>query len=124
MSLSFLELKCLMEDNYDPPSGTLMGSGEDSRAMKVVRVGMNLREAEDSEEFWQDFISLCSDSEGMADLLGVKAAEVRRWAARIKDTIEQVKDMDSSNPEGEDDSKVVPTGNGPMTIDDQGFAGN
>lgn len=111
MSLTFLELSCIMEfDNQDPPEGTLMGSGEESAAMKVVRAGMNLREDEEDTTFWQDFMNLCSDAEGMADLLGVKSAEVRRWSQRIRENIGQIKDINRTNPEGEDQSKVMATG--------------
>lgn len=124
MGLTYAEMLALMETNQDPMSGDLMGSGEETRAMKVVRAGMNLRESEDDMEFWNDFMQLCGDAEGMAELLGVKPAEVRRWTAKVRENISKVQEVNSTNPEGEDNSKVMPTGDkdGAVTVDDNGLA--
>lgn len=121
MSLDYLELLCIMESNQDPLNGGLMDSGEESRALKVIRAGLSLHNQKNNT-FWEDFMNLCGDSEGMADLLKVKPSEVRRWANKIRDSIQQVKNTDSTNPEGEDDKKILPTGdNGALTIDDNGL---
>lgn len=122
MSLSFLEVweRMVIEDvelNQDPPldgHDPLMSSGQDSRAMQVVRAGMNLRNPDDPA-FWDDFMNLCSNSQGMAELLGVKESEIRTWSSKIRDIIRQVEEMDQSNPEGENDQKVMSTGDGAMT---------
>lgn len=117
MSLDYLELLYIMESNQDPLNGALMDSGEESRGLKVIRTGLNLHQQKDNT-FWEDFMQLCGDSEGMAELLKVKPAEVRRWANKIRDAIEQVKNTDSTNPEGQDDKKILPTGdNGALTVD-------
>lgn len=124
MGLTYAEMLALMEMNQDPPEGGLMGCGEETRAMKVVRAGMNLRESEDDMEFWNDFMQLCSDSEGMAELLGVKSAEVKRWSASIRENIAKVQELNSTNPEGENQSRVMPTGDkdGAVTVDKDGIA--
>jgi len=126
MGLTYSELLALMEmaTNQDPMSGDLMGSGQESSAMKVVRAGMNLREDEDDMEFWNDFMQLCGDAEGMAELLGVKSAEVRRWTARIRENIDKVREINSTNPEGEDNSKLMATGDndGAVTVGNDGLA--
>jgi len=124
MGLTYTELLAIMESNQDPAFGDLMGSGEETRSMKIIRAGMHLREGEDELEFWNDFMQLCGDAEGMAELLGVKSAEVRRWTARIRENINRVKEINSTNPEGEDNSKLMATGDndGAVSIDDNGFA--
>lgn len=124
MGLTYAELLALMEMNQDPSTGDLMGSGEETRSMKVIRAGMNLREGEDELEFWNDFMQICGDAEGMSELLGVKPAEVRRWTAKIRENINRVQEINSTNPEGEDNSKLMPTGDndGAISVDDNGFA--
>lgn len=124
MGLTYAELLALMEMNQDPSTGDLMGSGEETRSMKVIRAGMNLRESDDELEFWNDFMQLCGDSEGMSELLGVKPAEVRRWTAKIRENINRVQEINSTNPEGEDNSKLMATGDndGAISVDDNGFA--
>lgn len=124
MGLTYNELLAIMESNQDPAFGDLMGSGEETRSMKIIRAGMHLREGEDELEFWNDFMQLCGDAEGMSELLGVKSAEVRRWTARIRENINRVKEINSTNPEGEDNSKLMATGDndGAISVDDNGFA--
>lgn len=121
--IDYSELLAYMEmaDNQDPPSGTLMSTGEETRSMQTIRAGMNLKENDD-ESFWMDFMKLCSDSEGMSELLGVKEVEVRSWAAKVREALEKVKESNRQNPEGQDDKKVMPTGDndGSMTVNDRG----
>jgi len=117
MALSFLEIWDRMvseeeiETNQDPPSikSPLMGASQDTRAMQVVRAGLNLRKEDDSP-FWDDFMNLCSNPKGMAELLGVKESQVQTWSYKIRDILTQIEDIDQSNPEGENQSKVLPTG--------------
>jgi hypothetical protein len=118
MSITYLEVLCLMEQDSD---SYLMDSGEESGATKVVRTGMNLGQSKNDTSFWQNFMNLTSDSEGMADLLGVKPAEVRRWSEKIRFEIQQIQKSDSANPEGDDNNKVIPTGDDQLTVDDIGM---
>jgi hypothetical protein len=55
--------------------------GDDERAMEVVRKGMNLQRGND---FWEDFLRLCGDSEGMAALLGVARDRVTGLSGRVE----------------------------------------
>jgi hypothetical protein len=54
---------------------------DDERAMEVVRKGMNLQRGND---FWEDFLRLCGDSEGMAALLGVARDRVTGLSGRVE----------------------------------------
>lgn len=126
MTLTFLELWEIIEEkemalNQDPPKDyPLMGGGQDSKAMQVVRAGLDIRNS-DGPSFWDDFVNLCSNSVGMAELLGVKSSEVQRWSSKIKDTIDQVEESDRNNPEGKSSSsKMINTGDEtsePQTVD-------
>jgi len=121
MSLSFLEvwerLVREQEINQDPPPPPpMMGGGQDSSAMQVVRAGINLRPEEETS-FWDEFMSICSNAEGVAELLGVRASEVQTWSSKIKDLIQQVEERDSQNPEGDSNSKVMSTGDEEPGVD-------
>lgn len=94
-----------------------MDSGEETRGMQVVRSGLSLRDKEDGPTFWEDFINVCSDADGMATLLGVKRESVTTWAQRIRDVIEKVEKHDQQSPDKEEEKEeLIPTGdNGAMT---------
>jgi hypothetical protein len=64
---------------------------DDERAMEVVRKGMNLQRGND---FWEDFLRLCGDSEGMAALLGVARDRVTGLSGRVERLKEMVGDPD------------------------------
>ncbi len=101
--IGFDEILELMERQKDP----LMDSGEDQRAMSVVRSGNTLSHS----EFWEDFMMLCGDAEGMAQLLGVRPDQVRTWSSRIRDAKDHVRKLDSSGEESpEEHDEILPTG--------------
>lgn len=54
---------------------------DDERALEVVRKGVNLQRGND---FWEDFLRLCGDSEGMAALLGVARDRVTGLSGRVE----------------------------------------
>ena len=54
---------------------------DEEKAVEVVRKGMNLQRGND---FWEDFLRLCGDSEGMAALLGVARDRVTGLSGRIE----------------------------------------
>lgn len=51
------------------------------KAMEVVRKGMNLG---GDRDFWDDFLSLCGNVEGMSDLLGAPREKVTSLGERIR----------------------------------------
>ena len=72
------------------------GDEDNSKALRVVRTGLGLSEPGSNRDFWDDFISICGDSEGMSDLLGVSRDEIAQWPTKI---IEVKKKADSSEDE-------------------------
>ena len=114
MSLSFCQLWEQMQKAAQSGS-PLMDSGEESRAISAVRAGANLR-SEDETSFWDDFISLCANTDGMSELLGVPEDKIRGWPTRIKEQLSKLEKHDAENPAQQNDTQVVPTGdNGAFT---------
>lgn len=54
---------------------------DEEKAVEVVRKGMNLQRGND---FWEDFLRLCGDSDGMAALLGVARDRITGLSGRIE----------------------------------------
>lgn len=76
----------------------------DEKALHIVRKGMNLQRGND---FWEDFLRLCGDSEGMAALLGVARDRVTGLSGRIERFRGMVEDSDSSSKKKD---KMIKTG--------------
>lgn len=76
---------------------------QEQKALDLVRRGVNLQRGGD---FWDDFLRLCGDSEGMAALLGVPKERVTGLYGRIEDMKSKV-----GNPEkGPKKAKMIKTG--------------
>ena len=67
-----LSFRSLWEQMEKSP---LMTSGEDSRALTVVRTGKNLHQ-KDETSFWDEFITLCANRDGLADLFDVSPEKI------------------------------------------------
>lgn len=76
---------------------------EDQKALEVVRKGVNLQRGED---FWDDFLRLCGDSEGMAALLGVARERVSGLYGRI----ERMRSMVGDSEKSKSKTKMIKTG--------------
>ncbi len=87
----------------------LMTSGEETRAMSALRSGNDLR-PKDETSFWEEFINLCANSDGMADLLEVTPDKVRRWSRKIRELLNQIQNHDAQDPAVKDDVEMMPTG--------------
>lgn len=77
---------------------------DDERALEVVRKGINLQRGND---FWEDFLRLCGDSEGMAALLGVARDRVTGLSGRVERLRGMVGDQESKK--GKKD-RIIKTG--------------
>ena len=86
-----------MQDDDAPP---LDDSGIESKAMQVIRVGNNLRSKGDGS-FWDDFIRVIGNSEGIAELLGVSSDIVSRWGPKVQEAMQKVERADQ-NEKGSD----------------------
>jgi hypothetical protein len=65
---------------------------DDTKAIEVIIKGINLK----NKDFWEDFIYLCGNAEGMAQVLDVPKEKITGVAQRInqlKDKIENKKEI-------------------------------
>lgn len=83
-------------------NGPLLDSGDDTKSTELVRSGLQL-----DEKLWDHFISLCADTEAMAELFGVSPDEVLSWPDKIKKQLEKADDSE----EGKDRNQFANTGN-------------
>lgn len=112
LTLSFAQL---WEQIEQAKSSPLMSSGEDSKSLTVLRTGNDFHE-EGQTPFWDELISLCSNAEGLGDLLGVSPDKVRSWPSRIKGKLEKLEKQQAQNPAEKQDTEMIPTGsNGAFT---------
>lgn len=85
-----------------------MDSGEDEAILSVVQTGKDLRQAEDSP-FWDDFINLCADAGGLAELLDVSRETVLKWPGAIRDALSKLEKHHAENPPEKEPSEMIPT---------------
>lgn len=74
------------------------------KALEVVRKGLSLNADGD---FWDMFLSLCGDPEGMSALLGTSRETVTGLGERLRGLIKEIRDKDSSESKRK---KVIKTG--------------
>lgn len=103
--LTFLKLWEIMSSQESLP---LNASGESSPAMRSIRRGLEMR-GDSNRTFWDDFVQLCNDTDGVAELLGVQPDQVAGWGARVNELVEKV-DREYSD-QGISRNQVVSTGN-------------
>lgn len=114
-----------MEAMDSPRVSPLMDSGEESKGLSVIRSGNSMRGEDGGDSFWKDFMSLCGDSTGMAELLGVRPEQVNIWPSKIREALQTVEkhDMQGEN-KPEEKQEMLPTGqNGAMTTQKMGSFG-
>lgn len=105
MSVTFLRLWENMQDGDSP----LNDSGIESPAMRVIRSGNSIR-GEGKNPFWEDFLQVINDAEGIADLLAIRPDQIRTWSKRIHHAMESVKKADSKDGQK---NEMLPTGDQP-----------
>lgn len=111
--VSFQRLWEAMEKSGTSP---LMDSGDDGQVLTAVRVGKNLRK-EDESPFWDDFITICSNSQGLSELLGVSPEKISSWPSRVREALDKLEKHDAESPNIKDDKEMIPTGdNGAFTV--------
>lgn len=87
------------------------GSPKDDRAMSAIRTGIGIR-----DEFWDDFLSVINNSEGLAALLDVPPLKIGTWHQRVKENLDKVRQADAS-PDVKDSGKMLKTGTGDDATD-------
>lgn len=113
---------CQLWEKLDQEAGSpLMDSGLETKAVQAVRAGENLR-SEDEQSFWEDFIQLCTNSDGLAELLGVRREQVTSWPKKIRAAMQDL-DRHNKQPDGEneEEQEMLATGEtGAVTTDNMG----
>lgn len=113
--VSFAQLWEQIEMNKNRPS-PLMTSGEEERSLSVVRMGKDMHE-DDEVSFWDEFISLCGNSEGLSQLLGVSREKILSWPARIQEMLDKLEKHTAEDPSQKNNKEVIPTGEtGAITV--------
>ena len=83
---------------------------EDSKALRVVRTGMGLGEPGSGSNFWDDFVSICGDAEGLSDLLGVSSDEIAQWPSKIEEAKKKVDSSDDEEGKTSNKREILSTG--------------
>lgn len=109
---SFWQLIQTMKKEEAEDDAPLLDGGEESKAMRVVRTGVGLR-TKDCGNFWDDFISVCNDGEGLSELLDVPSEKIGSWASKVKDMLDKVDAADDQGTQGKS-AKMVSTGTTPI----------
>jgi hypothetical protein len=114
--LSFAELWEQMDSSQNNP---LMGSGEETKTSQLIRAGKQLRK-EGESSFWDDFLSLLSDSEGLAQLLNISSDKILSWPGRIRDALKKSEKENSDKQNPDEETEMLPTGdNGAIVASNQ-----
>lgn len=101
----------------------LMSSGIDSQALTAIRAGEGLH-SEDETSFWDEFITICSNREGLAELLDVSPDKVSSWPSRIKEYQDDMKKKDIEDPHQPEETEMIPTGDtGAVTANQDPYLG-
>lgn len=103
--ISFAQLLEQLEKNQTP----LMTSGEDGPILAVVKAGKEMR-GDGEASFWDEFISLCSNSEGLADLFGVSKEKINSWPTRISEYLDKIEQSTGGTVGDREEKEIMPTG--------------
>lgn len=74
------------------------------KSLDAIRIGIGI-----NEKFWDDFIKITNNSEALASLLDIPSTKINKWRERIKEALELVQKMDSSE-ETKKNTKLLKTG--------------
>lgn len=83
-------------------------------AISAIRTGIGV-----SETFWEDFIQVLNNSEGLSALLEVDIDDIITWRKKIEDALSVVKDDDSEQDIGKN-KKLIKTDQPDFDDDDEG----
>ena len=68
---------------------SLLERHNDDASMAAIRNGIGIR-----ANFWEDFLLLLNDSEGLSDLLGVPVDKIGTWHDAVKKNLNRVQESD------------------------------
>lgn len=78
----------------------------DDKAMSAIRTGIGVR-----EEFWDDFLAVVNNSEGLSALLDIPSVKIGAWHEKVRNTLEKVRQADAV-PDPKDSGALLKTGGG------------
>ena len=115
--VSFAQLLEQLEKNRN--ATPLMVGDDDESTLTVVRLGKELHD-ENETSFWDEFISLCGNSEGLSNLLGVSKEKINSWPIKIQEQLNKLeKQKPNEKPPEKDEKEVVPTGDSGAFVSNQ-----
>lgn len=76
----------------------------EDKAASAIRTGMGI-----GENFWDDFLLLLNNAEGLGALLDIDPDKIATWSAKINDARSKVSDDDSQEEVGQN-KKIMKTG--------------
>lgn len=68
-------------------------SGIESKSMHAIKTGLNI----DGGDFWNNFLEVLNNRDGMAELLEVRPDQISRWSSRIRELLSQTKNLNRKN---------------------------
>lgn len=92
-------------------------SPQDDKSMSVIRTGIGIR-----EDFWDDFLMVINNSEGLSELLDIPSTKIATWREKVQRCLDKVNAADSS-PDPKDNGKLLKTGQ-PEEIDPETLVTN
>jgi hypothetical protein len=76
----------------------------DDKAMNVIRTGLGV-----DEDFWDNFLLVINNSEGLSALLDVPTTKIGSWHNKVRQALSKVAQADERpNPKG--NTKLIHTG--------------
>lgn len=76
----------------------------ETKSTRAIKTGLNIR-----DDFWEDFLRLCSNVTALAELLDVSEEKINSWFETIKSNLEKVK---KANKSEKVKTKLINTGRG------------
>jgi hypothetical protein len=76
----------------------------DDLSMSAIRTGIGV-----NDSFWDDFLLVINNSEGLSDLLDVPTTKISTWHEKIKHALEKVTNSDSDTFTSKN-KKLIKTG--------------
>tara|TARA_Y100000034_G_scaffold134066_1_gene201497 strand:+ start:4540 stop:4938 length:399 start_codon:yes stop_codon:yes gene_type:complete len=113
--LASSDLEGQRDGEQEAEDTSLMGANTDTstvtdtdpKALDAIRAGINLKE---DESFWDDFIRIANNSEGLAALLDVRPDQVGQWGQKVQEALSKVKELDHREPDDAGKTEIMPTG--------------
>lgn len=89
----------------------------DPMAITAIRTGLGL-----GEGFWDDFVQLLNNSEGLSALLDVSVDDISTWRNKVENGLSQVRSEDGDSEIGKN-KKLVKTAQPDEPDDEDDFSG-